>query len=160
MAYRTFQSAQWELNPHFRHGKAAGYRYIMGAKLKSDCQRSMTPAIRNRRHRMQEHWVGLEPTSPPYESGILAAGRPVLFYVVGIPRGVFRWVVWIRWGVLPLVDRVGPEGLEPPPCWLRARNAAANTLDPLCSVTVTPGFSGRGCLEMGVAGIEPATWCL
>jgi hypothetical protein len=21
------------LNPHFRHGKAAGYRYIMGAKL-------------------------------------------------------------------------------------------------------------------------------
>jgi hypothetical protein len=26
-------SAQWESNPHFRHGKAAGYRYIMGAKL-------------------------------------------------------------------------------------------------------------------------------
>ena len=25
------KSAQWELNPHFRHGKAAGYRYIMGA---------------------------------------------------------------------------------------------------------------------------------
>lgn len=25
------QSAQRELNPHFRHGKAAGYRYIMGA---------------------------------------------------------------------------------------------------------------------------------
>lgn len=28
-----FASAQRELNPHFRHGKAAGYRYIMGAKL-------------------------------------------------------------------------------------------------------------------------------
>ena len=28
----TFASAQWESNPHFRHGKAAGYRYIMGAK--------------------------------------------------------------------------------------------------------------------------------
>ena len=27
------KSAQWESNPHFRHGKAAGYRYIMGAKL-------------------------------------------------------------------------------------------------------------------------------
>ena len=27
-----FQSAQWESNPHFRHGKAVGYRYIMGAK--------------------------------------------------------------------------------------------------------------------------------
>ncbi len=26
-------SAQWESNPHFRHGKAAGYRYIMGAKM-------------------------------------------------------------------------------------------------------------------------------
>lgn len=27
------QSAQWESNPHFRHGKAVGCRYIMGAKL-------------------------------------------------------------------------------------------------------------------------------
>ena len=26
------QSTQRELNPHFRHGKAAGYRYIMGAR--------------------------------------------------------------------------------------------------------------------------------
>ena len=25
------KSVQWELNPHFRHGKAAGYRYIMDA---------------------------------------------------------------------------------------------------------------------------------
>ena len=25
------QSAQRELNPRFRHGKAVGYRYIMGA---------------------------------------------------------------------------------------------------------------------------------
>src|SRR5262245_37012519 len=25
------QSAQWESNPHFRHGKTAGCRYIMGA---------------------------------------------------------------------------------------------------------------------------------
>ncbi len=29
------KNAQWESNPHFRHGKAAGYRYIMGA---IDCQ--------------------------------------------------------------------------------------------------------------------------
>ena len=27
------QSAQWESNPHFRHGKAVGCRYIMGAEL-------------------------------------------------------------------------------------------------------------------------------
>jgi hypothetical protein len=44
--------------------------------------------------------VGVEPTSPPYESGILPARRPVR-----IP--------------------VGPEGLEPSPAWLRARDAAA-----------------------------------
>ena len=25
------KSAQWESNPHFRHGKATGSRYIMGA---------------------------------------------------------------------------------------------------------------------------------
>ena len=25
------KSAQWESNPHVRHGKAIGYRYIMGA---------------------------------------------------------------------------------------------------------------------------------
>jgi hypothetical protein len=28
-----FQSAQWESNPHFRHGKAVGCHYIMGACL-------------------------------------------------------------------------------------------------------------------------------
>lgn len=27
------ESVQWELNPHFRHGKAVGYRYIMDAVL-------------------------------------------------------------------------------------------------------------------------------
>ena len=58
MAYRTFSERQWELNPRFRHGKAAGYRYIMGAKLESDCQRSMTPALRNRRHRNRARALG------------------------------------------------------------------------------------------------------
>ena len=38
--YQTFprpeiQSAQWESNPHIRHGKAVGYRYIMGAWLEA-----------------------------------------------------------------------------------------------------------------------------
>ena len=34
-------SAQRESNPHFRHGKAAGYRYIMGASNHwSNCQRT------------------------------------------------------------------------------------------------------------------------
>jgi hypothetical protein len=33
-AFHNSQSAQWESNPHIRHGKAAGSRYIMGASLK------------------------------------------------------------------------------------------------------------------------------
>jgi hypothetical protein len=55
--------------------------------------------------------VRLELTSPHYGCGILAAGRPVLI------ANEYR--------------AVGPEGLEPPPTWLRARHAAANTLIPL-----------------------------
>ncbi len=31
LSYVLFKSAQRELNPHFRHGKATGCRYIMGA---------------------------------------------------------------------------------------------------------------------------------
>ncbi len=38
-----FQSAQRESNPHFRHGKAVGCRYIMGACRVFDCQRSRAP---------------------------------------------------------------------------------------------------------------------
>jgi hypothetical protein len=34
------ESAQWESNPHFRHGKAAGYRYIMGAECSMNGQRA------------------------------------------------------------------------------------------------------------------------
>jgi len=32
-ALRKIESAQWESNPHIRHGKAVGCRYIMGAWL-------------------------------------------------------------------------------------------------------------------------------
>ena len=41
---------RWESNPHVRHGKAVGYRYIMGAK---------NP---DRIVKEPEHRVGLEPT--------------------------------------------------------------------------------------------------
>lgn len=98
------QSAQRESNPHFRHGKAIGCRYIMGTvKPTPNCQRSA------------EHRVGLEPTSPPYECGVFAARRPVH------------------------QSRVGSEGLEPSPTWLRARHAAANTLIPSQNLRVGPG---------------------
>jgi hypothetical protein len=59
-------SAQRESNPHVRHGKAVGYRYIMGTITVPELSRS------------REHRVGLEPTSPPYEGGVFAAKRPVL----------------------------------------------------------------------------------
>ena len=58
-------SVQRESNPHFRHGKAAGYRYIMGAWLEAELSK------------IQEHREGLEPSSPHYESGVFAAGSPV-----------------------------------------------------------------------------------
>ena len=64
---KSHESAQRESNPHFRHGKAVGYRYIMGTHRRSpNCQRD------------REHRVGLEPTSPHYGCGVFAARRPVL----------------------------------------------------------------------------------
>ena len=55
------KSTQRESNPHIRHGKAAGSRYIMGAKN------------RTKLSKIAEHQVGLEPTLPHYGCGILAA---------------------------------------------------------------------------------------
>ena len=60
------ESAQRESNPHVRHGKAIGYRYIMGAWLEAELSK------------IQEHRVGVEPTLPHYGCGVLAAERPVL----------------------------------------------------------------------------------
>ena len=62
------QSTQWESNPRFRHGEAAGYRYIMGAWLEAELSKiGLLPV----------GLVGLEPSSPHYESGVFAAGSPV-----------------------------------------------------------------------------------
>lgn len=44
---RHQQSAQWESNPHIRHGKATGSRYIMGANTNQSIRRGSHP----RRHR-------------------------------------------------------------------------------------------------------------
>ena len=65
---RSPKSAQRESNPHVRHGKAVGYRYIMGTIAFPELSKS------------REHRVGLEPTSPPYKGGVFAAGRPVPGY--------------------------------------------------------------------------------
>ncbi len=61
----TLKSAQRESNPHFRHGKATGCRYIMGALWCAELSK------------IQEHRERLELSSPHYGCGILAAGRPV-----------------------------------------------------------------------------------
>ncbi len=62
---RSPTSAQRESNPHVRHGEAVGYRYIMGTIAVPELSKS------------REHRVGLEPTSPHYGCGVLAAGPPV-----------------------------------------------------------------------------------
>src|SRR6059058_6004525 len=93
-------SAQRELNPLFRPGKAAGCRYIMGACVTTKLSNS------------KEHRAGLEPASPHYGCGVLAARRPVL--------------VVSRTGPIRIL-RIGAR-LEPSPARLRAGNAAANTL--------------------------------
>src|SRR3954471_2952035 len=62
---RSPTSAQRESNPHVRHGEAVGYRYIMGTIAFPELSK------------IREHRVGLERTSPPYEGGVFASGRPV-----------------------------------------------------------------------------------
>ena len=59
------KSAQRESNPHFRHGEATGCRYIMGALWCAELSK------------IQEHQEGLEPSSPHYGCGILAADSPL-----------------------------------------------------------------------------------
>ena len=47
-------SVQRESNPHFRHGKAAGYRYIMDAWLEAEFSKIKVRS---------EHREGLEPSA-------------------------------------------------------------------------------------------------
>ena len=59
------KSAQSDLNRPNCPGRAARYRYIMGAECFAELSK------------IHEHQVGLEPTLPHYECGVLAAERPV-----------------------------------------------------------------------------------
>jgi hypothetical protein len=72
----VLKSAQRELNPHFRHGKATGSHYIMGAK--------------DRHIFLIEHRVGVEPTFPRYEGGVFAIGRPVQLLEISTEIGGIR----------------------------------------------------------------------
>ena len=66
--YAACKSAQRESNPHIRHGKAVGCRYIMSACF----------AVVSIVKEQSEHRAGVEPTSPHYGCGVFAARRPVL----------------------------------------------------------------------------------
>ncbi len=80
--------------------------------------------------RSEEYRVGVEPTFPPYESGVLATRRPVLEI------------------------KEGPEGLEPSPNWLRARCAATNTLVP-CRSSTSSNLIGPAGIEPTSPGYRP-----
>ena len=71
-------------------------------------------------HTPKERPAGVEPALPPWQGSRL----PLHHGRVEHNRIVKQ--------------RVGPEGLEPSPSWLRARHAAANTLIPICLPSGSP----------------------
>lgn len=75
--------------------------------------------------------MGFEPTSPPYEGGILAAGPPVPD-PCGQPSAARDLDGRPNRLNVGQSAEVGPEGLEPSPAWVRTRDAAANTSIPIC----------------------------
>ena len=113
------KSGRRELNPHFCHGKAAGYRYIMGALRCAGLSKTKsTGRDSNPRRRMTT-----------------AAQRCPVRYPC-------------RWTTSAFVS-VGPDGLEPSPAWLRARYAAANTLIPSsASLRAQSGRGGSRTLSL------------
>ena len=140
------KSAQRESNPHFRHGKAAGCRYIMGA-LDHRCaavpcaglsKTKSTGRDSNPRRRitgaessplddpcLSVGPVGIEPTS----SGLRDRRITVSATVPCSRRGRSRTfdLTLIRGPLSPLSYaplRVGPKGLEPSRSGLKVRCAA------------------------------------
>ena len=103
------QSAQRESNPHIRHGKATGCRYIMGAWLEAELSK------------IQEHREGLEPSSPHYGCGVFAARSPVLVVVSGTGgyrTHIIRFKRPVHYPVCHSPESVGAVGVEPTTCVL------------------------------------------
>lgn len=99
--FHSIQSAQWESNPHIRHGKATGSRYIMGALGR---QRPSTV-----------HPAGVAPAKPLWKSGVLLLhhGRTRTVEAVGIEPTC----TCLRGRPLANVGHTSaaiPRGLEPP----------------------------------------------
>ena len=108
-------SAQRESNPHFRHGKAAGCRYIMGANVV--CR------------------IVKEPLRSTGRDSNPRRRRPPL-------RGGARGAVSLPLDDQCLLS-VGSEGLEPSPGGLRVRCAAASTLIPFSASLRAQNQRGR-----------------
>jgi hypothetical protein len=72
LSYVLFiKSAQRELNPHFRHGKATGCRYIIGAKWCAELSMNKSTGRDSNSRRRRPSCARCP------GCGILAAGRPV-----------------------------------------------------------------------------------
>ena len=94
------KSTQRESNPHIRHGKAAGSRYIMGAKNRTKLSKIESTGWDSNPRPARE-------CSARITGAHFLAARATSAYL-----------------------SVGSEGLEPSPTWVRTRHAAANTLIP------------------------------
>jgi hypothetical protein len=142
------ESAQRELNPHFRHGKAAGCRYIMGANVvcrivkeplrstgrDSNPRRRITGAVSlplDDQCLLSVGSEGLEPSPGGLRIRCAAANTLIPFVFVTHThngRGGNRTLapVLIRDLLSPLsyAPSVGPKGLEPSLAGLKVRCAA------------------------------------
>ena len=146
---RRCKSAQRESNPHIRHGKAVGCRYIMGAWCCFNCQRTInrksTGSDSNRRHRI----TGAE-SSPLDDQCLWSRGSRVESRGPELGSYPSLWLSTLD--TQPSTFLVGPEGFEPSLAWLRARCAASNTS--------VPSFNSCCCYSVGAEGIEPSTCVL
>ena len=144
LSYVLFiKSAQRELNPHFRHGKAVGCRYIMGALYRvPNCQRTRAPGgTRTRvaalRVRYPCRWTtsaflsvgpeGLEPSPGGLRVRCAAANTLIPVIVQSARRESNPRPDPYKRSALTAelrAERVGPEGLEPTPAGLKVRCAA------------------------------------
>ena len=106
------KSTQRESNPHIRHGKAAGSRYIMGAKNRTKLSKIESTGWDSNPRPARE-------CSARITGAHFLAARATSAYL-----------------------SVGSEGLEPSPTWVRTRHAAANTLIPCISFTPTQNRRG------------------
>ena len=127
---RRSKSAQRELNPLFRPGKAAGCRYIMGAdRTQPDCQTSNCGQSSGRlRPPLASSFAvepeGLEPSLHRVRTGDAAANTSIPSQGSGV-RNQESVVVWrCQNSDLCSLVSMRPEGFEPSPAWLKARDAA------------------------------------